>query len=158
MKNIKCFILIVILAALLSAGIVFAQNNTTLEEHDFDSYFKMNVPKGISFEKIEGAQSKNINITLNYRNDSLKINVVYTQSIGAKNTLVKYYEEMAKNNTDMKMNSTGNTTIIHFNGKNIIGETNYHDMAIVGDNEKYILMQCDNETLMKSMAESVKFK
>lgn len=156
MKFIKGFILTVILATLL-AGIAFANDNITLEEHDFDSYFKMNVPKGISFEKIEGVPSKNINLTINYRNDTEKINIVYTQSVGAKADLLKYYEEMAKNNTAVKVNTTNNTTIMHFTGENIIGETNYHDMAISGDNNRYILMQCDNETLMKSMAESIRF-
>lgn len=157
MKFVKGFILIVILATLF-AGIAFADDSPTLEEHDFDSYFKMNVPKGISFEKIEGIPSKNINLTINYRNDSEKINIVYTQSAGAKDTLLNYYNEMAKNDTNITLNTTNNTTVIHFNGKNIIGETDYHDMAIAGDNDKYILMQCDNETLMKSMAESIRFE
>lgn len=160
MKFIKCLIPIALftLAILLSANVGFANNNTTLEEHDFDSYFKMNVPKGVSFEKIEGIPSKNINLTINYKNDTKNINIVYTVATGAKENLLKYYEEITKNNKDIKFNTTNNTTIIHFNGENIIGETNYHDMAIVGDNEKYIIMQCDNETLMKSMAESIKFE
>lgn len=159
MKLYKSFILIIILALALlsSASIGVANNNTSFEEHDFDSYFKMDVPKGISFEKTEGNPSKNINLTVNYRNDTQKINIVYTISKDAKDTLLKYYEEIAKNNTNMTLNTTNNTTIIHFKGNNIIGETNYHDMAIAGDGEKYILMQCDNETLMKSMAESIKF-
>ena len=72
--------------------------------------------------------------------------------------LLKYYEDFAKNNTNITLNTTNNTTVIHFNDDNIIGEINFHDMAISGDNEKYILMQCDNETLMKSMAESIKFQ
>jgi len=146
------------LVCLLIINVGFAENNLTLEEHDFDSYFKMNVPKGMSFEKQEGIPSKNINLTVNYRNDSAKINIVYTQSTGAKADLLKYYEDMAKNNTAVKVNTTNNTTIIHFTGENIIGETNYHDMAIAGDNNRYILMQCDNETLMKSMAGSIKFE
>lgn len=158
MKFFKGFILTIILVTFLSASIAFANDNITLEEHDFDSYFKMKVPKGISFEKIEGKPSKNINLTINYKNDSENINIVYTQSAGAKGNLMKYYEKMAKNDTSIKFNTTNNTTIIHFNGNNIIGETNYHDMAIAGDNEKYILLQCDNETLMKSMANSIKFK
>ena len=118
----------------------------------------MNVPKGMSFEKQEGIPSKNINLTVNYRNDTEKVNIVYTQSIGAKDNLLKYYEEFAKNDTTITLNTTNNTTVIHFSGENIIGETPYHDMAIAGDNEKYILMQCDNETLMKSMAESIRFE
>ena len=158
MKLLKGFILTIIIVTFLSASIAFANDNMTLEEHDFDSYFKMNVPKGISFEKIEGTPSKNINLTINYKNNSENINIVYTQSAGAKEALLKYYEKFAKNDTSIKFNTTNNTTIIHFNGDNIIGETNFHDMAIVGDNEKYIIMQCDNETLMKSMANSIKFK
>lgn len=156
----KSLILIMILTLmlLLFSGIGFASNNTTLEEHDFDSYFKMNVPKGISFEKNEGIPSKNINLTVNYKNETQKINIVYTVSAGGKDNLLKYYEEIGKNNTNITLNKTNNATIIHFNGENIIGEANYHDMAIIGDNEKYILMQCDNETLMKSMAGSIKFR
>ena len=158
MKFFKSFILIVILATLLFISIGFAKENITLEEHDFDSYFKMKVPKGISFEKIEGKPSKNINLTINYKNDTKEINIVYTQSTGVKDKLLKHYKELAKNNTNIKLNTKNNTTLIHFNGENIIGETNYHDIAIIGDNDKYILMQCNNETLMKSMAESIKFK
>ena len=160
MKPLKSLMLMLFLAlvCLLIINVGFAENNLTLEEHDFDSYFKMNVPKGMSFEKQEGIPSKNINLTVNYRNDSAKINIVYTQSTGAKADLLKYYEDMAKNNTAVKVNTTNDTTIIHFTGENIIGETNYHDMAIAGDNNRYILMQCDNETLMKSMAGSIKFE
>lgn len=160
MKAIKSLMLMLFLAlvCLLIINVGFATNNFTLEEHDFDSYFKMNVPKGMSFEKQEGIPSKNINLTVNYRNDTEKVNIVYTQSIGAKDSLLKYYEEFAKNDTTITLNTTNNTTIIHFGGENIIGETPYHDLAIAGDNEKYILMQCDNETLMKSMAESIKFE
>lgn len=159
MKFFRTFIFITILTLtlILFAGTGFANNNTTLEEQDFDSHFKMDVPKGITFEKIEGIPSKNINMTINYRNDTQKINIVYTISKDAKGTLLKYYEEIAKNDANITLNTTNNTTVIHFNGENIIGETNYHDMAIAGDNDKYILMQCDNETLMKSMAESIRF-
>lgn len=160
MKFIKSFLLILILAlvGLFLVNVGFAAANITLEEHDFDGYFKMNVPKGVTFEKDEGTPSKTINLLLNYRNDSAKINIVYTQSAGAKADLLKYYEDFAKNDKSITLNTTNNTTVVHFNADNIIGETNYHDMAIVGDDEKYILMQCDNETLMKSMAQSIKFQ
>ena len=160
MKFIKSFIFItlLILGCILVTNAGFASANITLEEHDFDSHFKMDVPKGISFEKHEGIPSKNINLTINYKNDSKQINIVYTVSPGAKDNLLKYYEDFAKNNKNITINTTNNTTLIHFNGENIIGEENYHNLAIIGDDEKYILMQCDNETLMKSMAESIKFK
>lgn len=159
MKLHKSLILIALMAlvVLLSANAAFADNNTTMEEHDFDSHFKMNVPKGITFEKAEGIASKNINLTVNYRNDTQKINIVFTISKDAKDKLLEHYKELAENNENITLNTTNNTTIIHFSGENIIGETNYHDLAIAGDNEKYILMQCDNETLMNSMAKSIKF-
>lgn len=159
MKLIKSIIPIAILtlAILLLTSIGFAANNTSMEEHDFDSYFKMKVPKGTSFEKLDGISSKNINMTVNYKNETQKINIVYTVSKDAKDNLLKYYEEFAKNDKNITLDTTNNTTIIHFKGENIIGETNYHDLAISGDDEKYILMQCDNETLMKSMAESIRF-
>ena len=159
MKLFKRFtLLIIILTLFLFMGTAFANANIMMEEQDFDSYFKMNVPQGISFEKTEGIPSKNINVTVNYRNDTENINIVYTESIGAKDDLLKYYEEFAKNDANITLNTTNNTTVIHFNNNNTIGEINFHDMAISGDNEKYILMQCDNETLMKSMAESIKFE
>ncbi len=158
MKLYKSFIFIIILVAFLCTSIAFANDNATLEEHDFDSHFKMNVPKGITFEKTEGTPSKSINLTVNYRNETSKINIVYTESAGAKDDLLKYYENFSRNDPDITFNSTNNTTIIHFNGENIIGETNYHDLAIVGDDTKYILIQCDNESLMKSMVKSIKFE
>ncbi len=160
MKIIKSIILITVLTltCILAAGVGFANDNTTLKEHDFDSYFKMDVPKGISFEKIEGIPSKNINFTVNYKNGTHHINIVYTISKGAKDDLFKYYEDFAKNDENITLNTTNNTTVIHFGGDNIIGEENYHDLAISGDNERYLLIQCDNETLMKSMASSIKFE
>lgn len=159
MKFNKCLILILLLAlaALLVTGAGFAANNTTLEQHDFDSYFTMKVPKGISFEKKEGTPSKNINISVNYKNYTEKINIIYAESAGTKDDLLKYYTDMAKNDENLTQKTINNTTIFHFKGNNIIGEENYHDMAISGDDTRYILMQCDNENLMKSMAESVKF-
>ena len=150
-------ILLLALAALLVTGAGFAANNTALEQHDFDSYFTMKVPKGISFEKKEGTPSKNINISVNYKNYTEKINIIYAESAGAKDDLLKYYTDMAKNDENLTQKTINNTTIFHFKGNNIIGEENYHDMAISGDDTRYILMQCDNENLMKSMAESVKF-
>ena len=145
------------IAALLVANAGFAGNDTSLEQHDFDSYFKMDAPKGISFEKTNNTPSKSINITMNYKNYTQKINIIYAQSAGTKDNLLKYYEDLAKNDTNITIKSFNNTTIIHFKGDNLIGEDNYHDMAISGDNTKYILLQCDNETLMNSMAGSIKF-
>lgn len=159
MKFNRSLILIALLAvaALLVANSGFANNDTPLEQHDFDSYFKMDVPKGITFEKTNSTPSKNINVTLNYKNDTEKISIIYAESAGAKDGLLKYYENLANNNTNMTLKSFNNTTVIHFKGDNLIGEDNYHDMAISGDNTKYILMLCDNETLMNSMASSIKF-
>lgn len=159
MKLNRSLILIAVLAlaVLLLAGTGFASDNATIEQKDFDSYFKMKVPKGITFEKKEGAPGNNINISVNYKNDTEKINIIYAESSDAKNNLLKYYEDMAKDDKNITLKSYNNTTIIHFKGNNIIGEENYHDMAISGDNTKYLLIQCDNETLMKTMAESIKF-
>ena len=151
---ILMFILAFAAVFVCSAG--FAANNTSLEQHDFDSYFKMDVPKGISFEKRNTTSSNNTNVTLNYRNSTEKINIIYAES-PTKDNLLKYYKDYAKNDKNMTLNTTNNTTIIHFKGENLIGEDNYHDMAISGDSSKYVLMHCDNETLMKSMAGSIKF-
>lgn len=159
MKINKNLLLIAVLAlaVLLVAGTGFASDNATIEQKDFDSYFKMKVPKGITFEKKEGTPTNNINISVNYKNYTEKINIIYAESSDAKDNLLKYYEDMAKNDENITLKSYNNTTVIHFKGNNIIGEDNYHDMAISGDNTRYILLQCDNETLMKTMAESIKF-
>ena len=160
MNLTKKFILILILAfvTLMITGAGFAINTTNLENHDFDSYFTMDVPKGISFEKKEGTPSKNINFTVNYKEKNETINIIYAESVGAKDNLLKYYEDFAKNDPNITLNTTNNTTIIHFKGNNIIGETNFHDLAISGDDNRYLLIQCDNESLMKSMASSIRFK
>lgn len=158
MKFNKSLILLAVLAlaALLVAGTGYAVDNATLEEKDFDSHFKMKVPKGITFEKKEGSPSNNTNTSVNYKNYTEKINIIYSES-GAKDNLLKYYEDTAKNDKNITIKSYNNTTVIHFKGNNIIGEENYHDLAISGDSTKYLLIQCDNETLMKTMAESIKF-
>ena len=159
MRFTKSLILILLLAlvTVLVANAGFASDNATLEQHDFDSHFTMKIPKGVSFEKKEGTSAKNVNLTVHYRNDKEKINIIYTESTGAKENLLKYYEDFAKNDENITLKTVNNTTLIHFKGENIIGEDNYHDMAISGDNNRYILMQCDNESLMKTMAESIKF-
>ena len=159
MKFTKGLILISLfaLATLLAAGTGFAGNNTTMEQHDFDSYFKMNVPKGIEFEKTNSTSSKNVNVTLNYRSYAEEISIIYAESAGSKDKLLKYYEDFAKNDKNITVNTTNNTTLIHFKGENTIGEDNYQDIAISGDNDRYILILCNNETLMKSMAGSIKF-
>ena len=159
MRFTKRLLLIMLFAlvALLVMSAGFAINNTAVEQHDFDSYFTMNVPKGVSFEKNEGTPTTNVNLSVNYRNYTQKINILYVESVGAKDNLLTYYTDMAKNDENVTLKSYNNTTVLHFKGDNIIGEENYHDMAISGNNEKYILMQCDNESLMKTMAESIKF-
>lgn len=160
MNLTKSFILILILAfvTLMITGAGFANNNTNLEKHDFDSYFTMDIPKGISFEKKEGIPSKDINYTVNYKEKNEKINIIYTESNGAKDNLLTYYEDFAKNDPNITLNTTNNTTVVHFKGNNFIGETNFHDLAISGDDNRYLLIQCDNESLMKSMAQSIRFK
>ena len=159
MKSTKTFILICLLAlgALLVMSASSAGNNTTLEMHDFDSYFKMNVPKGISFEKSNSTPGKNMNVSINYENYTQNIYICYAESAGTKEMLSEHYENFAKNDANITFNKTNNTTIIHFKENNTIGEDNYHDMAISGDDERYVLIQCDNETLMKSMASSIRF-
>jgi hypothetical protein len=151
-------ILIFAFVTLMITSAGFASNSTNLEKHDFDSYFTMDIPKGISFEKKEGMPSKDINFTVNYKEKQGRINIIYTESIGAKDNLLKYYEDFAKNDPNITLNTTNNTTVVHFKDTNFIGETNYHDLAISGDDDRYLLIQCDNESLMKSMAKSIRFK
>ena len=131
MKFSRSLILIAFfaMAALIVAGAGYAGNNTALEQHDFDSYFKMDVPKGISFEKTNSTAGEDINITINYKNYTEKINIIYAES-DAKDDLLKYYEDMAKHDENVTLKSYNNTTVIHFKGNNIIGEDNYHDMSI----------------------------
>ena len=157
LTNRLSLIMLIALAALLVMSVGFAANNTTFEKHDFDSHFTMNIPKGVSFEKNEGTPSGNINLTVNYKNYTQKINIIYVESMGAKDDLLRYYNELAKSDENVSLKSYNNTTVLHFKGDNIIGEENYHDMAISGNNDRYILMQCDNESLMKTMAESIRF-
>lgn len=89
----------------------------------------------------------------------VKINVAYFQTKNnATGELIKYYEDMAKNDSSVSINITNNIAILHFNDENAIGNIEYHDMAIAGDGTQYILVQCDNQNLMNSMASSIKFK
>ena len=72
--------------------------------------------------------------------------------------LVSYYEDMAKNDKGVNITVVNNTTVIHFSDENTIGEIEYHDMAIAGDDTQYILIQCDDADLMNAMAGSIKLK
>ena len=64
---------------------------------------------------------------------------------------------MAKNDSSVSINTTNNITILHFGDENTIGDIEYHDMAIAGDDTQYLLVQCNNQDLMNSMANSIKF-
>ena len=156
-KNIL-FIGIIAIAMLLTANAGFAIDNNNLKEYDFDSYFKMDVPKDINFEKTDGNATDNITLSKSYKDDSKKINVAYFQTKNnAKDELIKYYKDIAKNSSSVSINDVNNATVIHFGDENTYGDIEYHDMAIAGNATQYILVQCDNQSLMDSMANSIKF-
>ncbi|WP_292608394.1 hypothetical protein [Methanobrevibacter sp. UBA188] len=156
-KNIL-FIGIIAIAMLLTANAGFAIDNNNLKEYDFDSYFKMNVPKDINFEKTDGNATDNITLSKSYKDNDKKINVAYFQTKNnAKDELIKYYKDMAKNSSSVSINDINNATVIHFGDENTYGDIEYHDMAIAGNATQYILVQCDNHSLMDSMANSIKF-
>ncbi|WP_458453599.1 hypothetical protein [Methanobrevibacter sp.] len=133
------------------------QSVSDLEKHDFDSYFTMNIPKNTIFEKSNGTTRGDISLYINYKDTSEKINVIYAEAVGGKANLEQTYKDMAQDNANTTIKTINNVTIVHFNDENIIGENDYHDLAIAGDDSKYVLLQCNNETLMNSMAESLKF-
>ena len=121
------FIGIIAIAMLLTANAGFAIDNNNLKEYDFDS-------------------------------DDKKINVAYFQTKNnAKDELIKYYKDMAKNSSSISINDVNNATVIRFGDENTYGDIEYHDMAIAGNATQYILVQCDNHSLMDSMANSIKF-
>ena len=156
-KNIL-FIGIIAIAMLLTANAGFAIDNNNLKEYDFDSYFKMDVPKDINFEITDGNATDNITLSKSYKDDDKKINVAYFQTKNnAKDELIKYYKDMAKNSSSVSINDINNATVIHFGDENTYGDIEYHDMAIAGNATQYILVQCDNHSLMDSMANSIKF-
>lgn len=157
-KHFLLFIGIIATALILTANVGFASDNADLKEYDFDSYFKMDVPKDVNFEKTDANGSDNITLSKSYMDDNKKINVAYFQTKNnAKDELIKYYEDMAKNYSSVSINTTNNITILHFGDENTIGDIKYHDMAIAGNETQYLLVQCDNQDLMKSMANSIKF-
>ncbi len=129
-----------------------------LKEYDFDSYFAMNIPKTTTFEKTNGTENGEISLYINYKDPSETINVIYAESIGGAEKLIHAYEDMAQDNANITIKKVNNVTIIHLNDDNSIGENDYHDLAVAGDNDRYVLMQCNNESLMSSMAQSLKFK
>ena len=157
-KHFMLFIGIIAAALILTAGAGFASDNADLKEYDFDSYFKMDVPKDVNFEKTEANATDNITLSKSYDDDDKKIKLAYFQTKNnAKGELVKYYEDMAKNDSSVSINTTNNITILHFGDENTIGDIEYHDMAIAGDDTQYLLVQCNNQDLMNSMANSIKF-
>lgn len=149
---------IIAIAMLLTVNAGFASDNGDLKESDFDSYFKMDVPKDINFEKIDGNATDNITLSKSYRDDDKKINVVYFQTKNnAKDELIKYYEDMAKNDSSVTIKEVNNATVIHFGNGNSYGDIEYHDMAIAGNDKQYLLVQCDNQSLMRSMVNTINF-
>ena len=149
---------IIAIAMLLTVNAGFASDNGDLKESDFDSYFKMDVPKDINFEKIDGNATDNITLSKSYRDDDKKINVVYFQTKNnAKDELIKYYEDMAKNDSSVTIKEVNNATVIHFGNGNSYGDIEYHDMAIAGNDKQYLLVQCDNQSLMMSMVNTINF-
>ena len=157
-KHFMLFIGIIAAALILTAGARFASDNADLNEYDFDSYFKMDVPKDVNFEKTEANATDNITLSKSYDDDDKKIKLAYFQTKNnAKGELVKYYDDMAKNDSSVSINTTNNITILHFGDENTIGDIEYHDMAIAGDDTQYLLVQCNDQDLMNSMANSIKF-
>lgn len=149
---------IIAIAMLLTVNAGFASDNGDLKECDFDSYFKMDVPKDINFEKIDGNATDNITLSKSYRDDDKKINVVYFQTKNnAKDELIKYYKDMAKKDSSVTIKEVNNATVIHFGNGNSYGDIEYHDMAIAGNDKQYLLVQCDNQSLMSSMVNTINF-
>ena len=149
---------IIAIAMLLTVNAGFASDNGDLKESDFDSYFKMDVPKDINFEKTDSNATDNITSSKSYRDDDKKINVVYFQTKNnAKDELIKYYEDMAKNDSSVTIKEVNNATVIHFGNGNSYGDIEYHDMAIAGNDKQYLLVQCDNQSLMRSMVNTINF-
>lgn len=149
---------IIAIAMLLTVNAGFASDNGDLKECDFDSYFKMDVPKDINFEKIDGNATDNITLSKSYQDDDKKINVVYFQTKNnAKDELIKYYKDMAKKDSSVTIKEVNNATVIHFGNGNSYGDIEYHDMAIAGNDKQYLLVQCDNQSLMSSMVNTINF-
>lgn len=149
---------IIAIAMLLTVNAGFASDNGDLKECDFDSYFKMDVPKDINFEKTDSNATDNITLSKSYRDDDKKINVVYFQTKNnAKDELIKYYKDMAKKDSSVTIKEVNNATVIHFGNGNSYGDIEYHDMAIAGNDKQYLLVQCDNQSLMSSMVNTINF-
>ena len=163
-------IVIIAIIAVILANTGLPNNNKTLtnndtvgavsdlEEHDFDTYFTMMIPKNTTFEKINGTENGDISLYINYKDPSENINVIYAESVGGAEKLINAYENMAQDNANITVKNINNVTVLHLNDENIIGENDYHDLAVAGDDARYVLMQCNNESLMNSMATSLKFK
>lgn len=152
------FISLISITALLIIGASYAENTTEFKKVDFDSLFTIKLPKNITLTKTGEKLSNNTTVLASYGNDDEKINIIYSLSNGTKDRLVKTYEEMSKNDSSTNLTQINNTTVIHFSNERDIGEVNYHDLAIAGDDSKYVLIHCDNESLMKSIAASIKFQ
>lgn len=151
-------ILLIAATAFLIANSCFAAENVTFKEHYFDSYFTMDMPQNITLEKTGLRMNGNITLSVNYHNETEKINILYSESNGTKDKLVENYKKICANDSTANITTVNNTTVIHFSSDRDIGEVNYHYLGIAGDSEKYVMIQCDNQTLMNAMAKSIKFK
>nr|WP_295001701.1 hypothetical protein [uncultured Methanobrevibacter sp.] len=158
MKINKRIIFLIAATAFLIANAGFAAENATFKQYDFDSYFTMDLPQNITLEKTSIMMNGNITSSVNYMNETEKINILYSESNGTKDKLVENYKKICANDSTANITTVNNTTVIHFSSARDIGEVNYHYLGIAGDNEKYVMIQCDNETLMNAMAKSIKFK
>lgn len=158
MKFNKSIILLIAATAFLIANMSFATENVTFREYDFDSIFTMDIPQNITLEKTGLRMNGNITVSVNYMNEAEKINILYAVSNGTKDKLVENYKKICANDSTANITTVNNTTIIHFSNNRDIGEVNYHYLGIAGDSEKYVMIQCDNQTLMDAMAKSIKFK
>ena len=71
--------------------------------------------------------------------------------------MIKYYKDMAKKDSSVTIKEVNNATVIHFGNGNSYGDIEYHDMAIAGNDKQYLLVQCDNQSLMSSMVNTINF-
>ena len=148
MNNKVIGLFIIILVAALTIGNI---NAADFENHNFDNYFSMKIPKDMSFEKEDTSISYESykSITISYFSEDLMIEYIDSPTFSENSSAYIYQTLFESANDDLKecYETQYNGTIIlettQDDGDHIslAGISSGHKMVIIGSTDSYLVKQ-----------------
>ncbi len=175
-KNMKIIVVLSVIVVALIAGLafmVFGNENSTdnatipegMQEYDFDSAFKMIVPKDARFLKEWSNDNETIELfkTVQYFDKNNGIAISYIDSPMITNEILGYLiNETLDNKSNVSIVEEGNLIIgekINITGKvgNNLENSDFKYVIIVKHGKELVSIQGNDKDSLKSMADSIDF-